>query len=136
MKKYVYIVLKGVFSLILLLPVVSLIGFLFGQDMSPKAEYYSSPEAYTFIKALMDSGYIMVLNAIVFVLTFVLLWTKRAALAAVLVFPITINIVAFHAFLDGGLFTPGAVMGNVMLAINLYLLWHHRSQYQALFKAA
>lgn len=132
MKKYIYVVLKVVFSLIILLPVVSLIGLMFGADIEPKPEYYNNAEAYNFIKVLMDSMYITVINAIVFVVGLVLMWTKRTALAAVLIFPITINVVAFHAFLDGGLFTGGALLGNIMLLINLYLFWYHREQYQHL----
>lgn len=132
MKKYSYIVLKALFSLILLLPVGSLVGLVLGYDIEPKPEYYQSAEAFTFIQVLMDSMYITVINALVFVMALVLLWTKRAALAAVLVFPITVNIIAFHAFLDGGLFTEGAFLGNIMLVLNLYLFWYHRGQYTML----
>src|SRR3989344_5396207 len=63
---------------------------MFWADVEPKPEYYHTPEAYLFIKILMDAMYITVINAIVFVVGLVLLWTKRAALAAVLVFPVTV----------------------------------------------
>lgn len=132
MKKYIYIIAKVVFSLIILLPVVSLIGLMFGADIEPKPEYYNTPEAYLFIKLLMDAWYITVINAIVFTVGLVLLWTKRAALAAVLVFPVTVNVFAFHAFMDGGLFTEGALLGNIMFIINIYFFWHHREQYRQL----
>jgi hypothetical protein len=62
----------------------------------------------------------------------VFLWTRRTALAALLILPITVNVVAFHAFLDGGLLTPGAILGNVMLLINVYFLWQHRRVYTPL----
>lgn len=132
MKKYIYIVAKVVFSLIILLPVVSLVGLMFGADIEPKPEYYNTPEAFLFIKLLMDAMYITVINALVFVVGLVLLWTKRAALAAVLVFPITVNVFTFHAFMDGGLFTEGAFLGNIMFIINIYFLWYHREQYRQL----
>ena len=60
------------------------------------------------------------------------LWTRRTALAALLILPITVNVVAFHAFLDGGLLLPGAILGNVMLLINAYFLWQHRNEYRPL----
>jgi hypothetical protein len=41
-------------------------------------------------------------------------------------------VVAFHAFLDGGLLTGGAVLGNLMLLINAYFLWQHRREYRPL----
>jgi putative oxidoreductase len=134
MKKYMYIALKVVFSLIIFLPVASLFAMGLGYDIAPKPEYYQTPEAFTFIQVLMDSMYITIINALVFTVGLVLLWTKRTALAAVLIFPITVNVVAFHAFLDGGLFTGGAFLGNVMLAINLYFFWYHFEQYKELLR--
>lgn len=135
MQKYTYIALKVIFSLIILIPVVSLIGILLGYDIQPKPEYYQTAEAYGFIKVLMDSMYITVINSLVFTLGLVLLWTNRTALASVIVFPITVNIVAFHAFLDGGLLTGGALMGNIMFAINVYFFWYHKEQYNGLLHA-
>lgn len=134
MKTYTYITLKIIFSLILLLPVVSSIAIMLGYNFEPKPEYYQTIEAYNFIKVLMDSGYITVINSLVFAIGLVLLWTRRTALAAIIVFPIVVNIVAFHAFLDGGLFTSGAIMGNIMLAINLYLFWYYWNQYSQLLQ--
>jgi len=132
--KYTYLTLKVIFSLIILLPVISLIGILLGYDMDPKPEYYQTSIAYEFIRIIMDSWYITVINALIFTIGFVMLWTKRAALAAVIIFPITVNVVSFHAFLDGGLFTGGALMGNIMLVINLYLFWYHWDKYSELLK--
>ena len=41
----------------------------------------------------------------------------------------TVNVVGFHLVLDGGLLTAGAVLGNIMLLINLYFLWTRRREY-------
>jgi TctA family transporter len=130
--KYLNIFLKFVFSIMILLPVASLVGILLGYDIQPKPEYYNNPEAYNFIKVLMDSMYITVINAIIFTVGFILLWTKRVALASALILPITVNIVAFHAFLDGGLFTAGAVMGNIMFLLNIYFIWQERQSFKPL----
>ena len=65
--------------------------------------------------------------AVVHIIALGALWTRREALATLLVLPITVNVVGFHAFLDGGLLTGGAVLGNIMLLINLYLIWKNRS---------
>jgi len=67
--------------------------------------------------------------SVVFLISIFLLWTKREALAAILILPITINIVGFHAFLDNGLLVPGAIMGNILLILNLYFLWMNRKKY-------
>lgn len=127
--KYLNIFFKVIFSLIILLPVVSLIGILLGADIQPKQEYYQTPEAFAFIKILMDSMYITVINSIIFAVGLVLIWTKRVALAMALILPISVNVVGFHAFLDGGLFTGGALMGNIMLALNLYFMWLEKDKF-------
>ena len=128
MKKAIDVVLKIILSLILLLPVVGLSGVM----PPPTPDLYNTPEAFAFIEMLNDIRYISIIMAIVHVLALVCLWTRRTALAALLILPITVNVVGFHAFLDGGLLTAGAVLGNVMLLINAYLLWQHRREYTPL----
>jgi hypothetical protein len=80
----------------------------------------------------MDARYITVMMAVVFALALYFLWTKREALAALLILPVTLNIVGFHAFLDGGLFTSGAVMGDAIFVLNLYFLWQGRGELKQL----
>lgn len=127
--KYLNIFFKVIFSLIILLPIVSLIGILLGADIQAKQEYYQTPEAFAFIKILMDSMYITVINSVIFAVGLVLIWTKRVALAMALILPISVNVVGFHAFLDGGLLTFGALMGNIMLALNLYFMWLEKDKF-------
>jgi hypothetical protein len=105
---------------------------LLGFDIEPKPEYYKTPEAFAFIEILMDSMYITVLNSLIFTAGLYLMWTKRTALAMALILPISINVVGFHAFLDGGLFTSGALMGNIMLILNLYFMWQERNHFMTL----
>lgn len=130
MKKILNIFLKVILSLILVMPILGATGIF----PAPTPEMYKTPEAYEFIAMLMAGKYVMILEAIVFALAIVCLWTKRAALAAILILPITVNIIGFHLFLDGGLFTPGAVMANVLLVLNLYFLWQERKEYMPLLK--
>lgn len=125
MKKAVNIFLKVVLSLIMIMPIVGALGVF----PPPTAEMYNTPEAFSFIQSLMSVGYITAIMGIVFVIALVLLWTKREALAALLLTPITVNIVAFHLFLDGGLHTAGSIMADVLLVLNAYFLWQHRKQY-------
>ena len=128
MKKIIHIIIKIVFSLLLVSPILGTLGIF----PAPTAEMYSNPQAFQFIQALMSSHYIMILMAIVHVLALISLWTRREALAAALELPIVLNIVGFHAFLDGGLLTAGAIMGNVLLIIVLYVMWRNRGQYNQL----
>jgi hypothetical protein len=122
-------ILKVLLTLILVSPVMGLF-----QNMQPTAEMYNNPEAFAFIQIMMNSGYLNYLILVVFLLSAVCLWTKRVALASLLILPITINIIGFHAFLDGGLSKPGAIMGNVLFLLNIYFLWQSREKIGVLLK--
>lgn len=127
MKKLNFI-LKPLLSLIMLMPILGVLHIF----PEPTADMYGTSEAFTFITAIMDSGYILYVNALVFALALVCLWTNRVHLGALLILPITVNIVGFHAFVDSGLFTSGAIMGNVLLFLNLYFLYQERTMFSQL----
>lgn len=128
MKNILHIASKVLFSLILILPVLGTLG-IFGEATR---DLYNTDQAFAFIQMLTDIMYINYIMSVVHVIALIALWTRREALAALLVAPITVNVVAFHLFLDGGLFTGGAVLGNVMLLLNAYLLWRNRASYKVL----
>jgi len=129
MKKVIHIILKVVLAVILIMPVLGTMGIF----PPPTPDMYNTTEAYDFIIALTNAKYVMWIMSLVFALSFVLMFAKKMALVALLILPITINIVAFHIFLDGGLFTAGAMMGNVLLLLNIYFLWQNRDRYKVLF---
>lgn len=106
------------------MPIFGILGFF----PEPTAEMYTNETAFQFIQILMASKYIMYMEGIIFVVVLFSIWTRREALASLLLLPLTFNIVGFHAFLDGGPFTGGAIMGNVLLLINVYLVWAYRNQ--------
>lgn len=132
MKKYLHLFVLVIFSLILMLPVLGTTGML-GEATR---DLYNTDRAFAFIQLLTDIRYINYMMAVVHLIALAALWTKREALAALLVLPITLNVVAFHLVIDGGLFTGGAVLGNIMLLINLYLLWRNRTTYLPLVRPA
>lgn len=128
--KIVHIVLKVLLSLILILPVVGMTGML----GVPTRELYNTDIAFSFIEMLTEVGYIDWMMAAVNLVALGALWSGREALAALLIAPITANVVGFHLFIDGGLLTGGAVLGNIMLALNLYFLWKNREAYRGLLQ--
>ncbi len=128
--KKINIMCKVVFGLILLMPVLGALGIF----PPPTPEMYNTTRAYTFITTLMDVKYIDVIMAVVCVASLVLMITNRMALMALLILPITVNVVAFHAVIDGGLFTAGAFLGNIMLILNVYFMWQNRTQYRVLLE--
>lgn len=132
MKKYLHIIAKVLFSLILILPVVGSTGLL-GEATR---DLYNTDRAFAFIEVLNDVLYITYMMAVVHVIALIALWTKREALAALLELPIMLNVVAFHLVLDGGLFTAGSVLADLMLILNFYFLWVNRVDYQSLLKPA
>ena len=128
MVRWVDIALKVVMSLILVLPILGLTGLF----PPPTQDLYNTPEAFAFIETLDEIRYISIVMAVVHVIALVCLWTGRTALAALLILPITVNVVGFHLVLDGGLLTGGAVLGNIMLLINVYFLWTRQREYTPL----
>lgn len=131
MKKYFDIGVRVLLSLILLMPVLGVLGVF----PAPTADMYNTPQAFQFITILSELGfYINYTIGIVSVLALIALWTGRVALAAILILPVTVNVVGFHLFLDGGLFTMGALLGNIMALVNLYLLWENRETYRPLWQ--
>jgi putative oxidoreductase len=128
MRKAIDIALKVVLSLILVLPIFGLLGVF----PPPTQDLYNTPEAFAFIQTITEGRYITIIMVVVHVIALVCLWTRRTALAVLLILPITVNVVAFHLVLDGGLLTAGAVLGNIMLLINAYFLWQHRREYAPL----
>lgn len=132
MKKYLHIAAKVVFSLILLTPILGATGVF------PDAtrDLYNTDRAFAFIQMLTETAYITYIMAAVHIVALIALWTKREALAALLELPITVNVIAFHLVLDGGLLTAGASLGDLMLLLNLYLLWVNREKYSALLRPA
>jgi hypothetical protein len=130
MKKYLHSIVKVIFSFILLMPVLGVTGIF------PEAtrDLYNTDQAFAFIQMLTTAAYIMYMMAVVHVLAIITLWTRREVVGALLALPITLNVVGFHFWLDGGLLTAGASMGNVMLALNLYFLYIHRAKLHTLAK--
>ncbi|NVJ21354.1 MULTISPECIES: DoxX family membrane protein [Myxococcus] len=88
--------------------------------------------AMAFSAALMKTGYMMSLIKGTEVLVGLLLLTNRfVPLALVLLAPVTVNIVAFHAFLA----PSGMVMTFIVLALHLYLAWAYRAAYRSVLVA-
>jgi hypothetical protein len=129
MKKAIDIVLKVILSLILVLPILGTLAVL----PQPTRDLYNTPEAFQFIVTLQETRYINIMMSVVHVIALFCLWTRRTALAALLILPITLNVIGFHLVLDGGLLTAGAVLGNIMLLINAYFLWTRRREYTPLW---
>jgi hypothetical protein len=130
MRRAIDIVLKVVLSVILIMPILGTLGMF----PPPTPDLYNTPQAFEFIETMTQGRYISIIMSLVHVIALICLWTRRTALAVLLILPITVNVVAFHLVLDGGLFMPGAVLGDVMLLINAYFLWKHRGEYRPLLK--
>jgi len=129
MKKIINIVLRILLSLLLVMPILGVLGVF----PAPTRDLYQTQEAYDFIITLTNSGYIMWMMAAVFAICLILTFKNKMAAVALLLLPITLNIVGFHAFLDGGLFTSGSIMAVAFFLINLYFLWENHNRYKVLF---
>jgi putative oxidoreductase len=97
---------------------------------------FTPPELTGNLKVAMDgftaTGYLMYLIKITeLVCALAYLSGRFTPLANVVLFPITLNIVLFHALLA----PDGLATGVVLLAANLFLAWAARNHYRGLFAA-
>ncbi|RNL54596.1 DoxX family membrane protein [Pedobacter jejuensis] len=85
-----------------------------------------SAEQTTFMSGVMASVYLMPLIKITELIAGVLLLIGRIApLAALIIFPVTLNIFLYHAFLG----PKELPMVAVMLIFNLFLFYAYRQKY-------
>lgn len=126
-------IINPFFKIILCLLIATPILGVTGIFPAPTADMYTNQEAFAFIDILFATKYVMYIMAVAFLTAIILTIMNRMAIVALLILPITVNIIAFHAFLDGGLITPGAIMADVLFALNVYFLWKNRTVYKQLW---
>ena len=98
----------------------------------PQPKMELPPAAVAFSTALMNSGYIMPMIGVTFLLVGVMLVTNRfVPLALALFAPFLVNSILFHACLEHS----GLPMAVVFLALELYLAWAYRSSYRSMLAA-
>lgn len=126
--KILNIVMRVLLGLLLVTPILGATGVF----PAPTADLYT-PTGWAFMSALMASGYLMPLLGILCAVCVVLIAMNKTALAAILLAPMTVNVICFHAFVDTGLVSPSAIMGVLLLILNAYFLWVNRMKYKALW---
>jgi uncharacterized membrane protein YphA (DoxX/SURF4 family) len=113
--------------------VLGLIYFVFGLNFF--LHFLPTPpspggEADAFVGGLFQAGYFFpMLKSIEVLLGAFLLIGLFVQLALVVLMPISINILLFHAFLA----PDNAAMGVVIVLVHLYLAWSYRDYYKPLF---
>ena len=117
--RYLPVVARFLMGLIFL--VMGLNGFL---DFLPHPSTPMSPGAMTFLGGLIQSGYMEPLLSGTQILVALLLLTNLLVpLALIVLAPVVVNIVAFHAFLE----RSGIVVALFVLVLELYLAWSYRT---------
>lgn len=122
----VALIIQRLYGLVLLVFVLMGTG-LFGWE--PPA---ISGRAAPLRDAMFDSGYIIPVVLLVYLVAGLAFVSDRfAALGAVILFPITLNILLFHAVLN-----PRSVpIALAVIIPNLFVMWLHRSAYAGLLVA-
>lgn len=114
---------------ILLGSVFTLFSLMYFFNLMP-AQEIQGPSA-TFMTGLFSSGYMMTVVKLMELICGIALITGQfVALSTVVIFPITLNIFLFHAFLE-----PASVaMSIVLLALNLFLAYTKKESYQLMLE--
>jgi uncharacterized membrane protein YphA (DoxX/SURF4 family) len=90
--------------------------------------------AMAFAGAMMKTGYLMqFVKGTETLVGLLLLLNRFVPLALVVIMPVILNIVAFHAFLAPA--PSGMVTALVILALELYLAWSYREYYRVVLTA-
>ncbi|MDN3588865.1 DoxX family membrane protein [Pedobacter aquatilis] len=93
--------------------------------LMPEGQQMSADQT-TFMTGLMVTGYLMPLIKVTELIGGILLiFGRTAPLAAILVFPVTLNIFLYHAYLG----PKELPMVSVMLLFNLFLFFAYRHKY-------
>lgn len=112
---------------------LGLIGLIFG--LNKFLQFMPTPPmpqpAGEFMGALVASGYLMVVVALVEIGTGIMLLTNRyQPLALVILFPVLLNALLFHIFL-----APAGMGGALMAtAMNIFLFYANLDSYRALLQ--
>lgn len=110
----------------LMLVIFGLNKFLQFMPMPPMPE-----AAGVFMGALVKSGYLMVVVALIEIAAGVLLLVnKYQSLALVIVFPVILNAFLFHLFLD----LPGIGGAAFAMAMNIFLFFANKESYKSIVK--
>ena len=119
--KVAVVIIRIVLGLLFL---VSSLGFFF--NFMPQPELGEG--AKLFFTGLIASQYVMpVVKTIELLCAFAFLSGRFVPLATVIIFPITINIVLFHAFLA----PEGMAVPVILLLANLFLAYRYRENFQS-----
>jgi len=125
MNKKIVMIVRFVFGLLLVaMGAMAFMNIQTSQEM---------PEASrAFAQALADTGYMNYLAGIVEILVGLMFVTKRyVALGAILLAPISVNIILFHIFLDLATIVPGLVF----MALNIFVAYSEWDKYKLILKA-
>ncbi len=116
-----------VIARILMGAMFTLFSLMYFLNLMPAQELNGA--AGTFMTGLFSSGYMLTLvKAIELICGIALLTGQFTALANVILFPITLNIFLFHAFLE-----PSSVAISILLlALSLFLAYAYKEKYTLL----
>lgn len=91
-----------------------------------------APPAMNLMGALIASGYVMPMVAMVEIIVGALLLTNKfVPLALILLAPLSVNVVLFHLFLDPASIGPAALV----TIMNIYLAYVNKDKYRPLLSA-
>ncbi|WP_121245461.1 DoxX family protein [Mucilaginibacter phyllosphaerae] len=94
-----------------------------------KAPAVMPEEVITYNKGIAVAHILTIVKSIELLCGLLLVIGRFATLATILIFPITVNIVLFHAYAD-----PANIGGGIVLLVfNLFMAYYYRKNYAPLF---
>lgn len=94
-----------------------------------KAPALMPEEVITYNKGIAVAHILTIVKSIELLCGLLLVIGRFATLATIMIFPITVNIVLFHAYAD-----PANIGGGIVLLVfNLFMAYYYRKNYAPLF---
>jgi len=110
----------------LMLVVFGLNGFIQFMSMGPMPE-----GAMALMTALSTSGILMIVKSLEIIIGLALLFNKYTPLATIMLFPLSVNFVLFHALL-----APASIaVALVTFIFNVYLIYAYADKYKPMLHA-
>lgn len=86
--------------------------------------------AIVYNKGIAVAHLLTIVKSIELICGLMLITGRFAALATIVIFPITVNIVIFHAYAD-----PANIGGGILLLVlNLFMAYYYRKNYAPIFQ--
>lgn len=125
--KIAYIIVRSLLGLMLLFGSVSYFYMMAAHKMPPMP----AGAAQTYMAGISLVNIMNIVKALELICGLLFVTGRFNALAAIIIFPILINILLFHAYIE----PSGVAMSIALIVADLFIAYYYRDKYKPLFES-